>query len=219
MGHQNSVRSFLEGSVALLGVVFSMPAWILIGAAIAIEDGRPVLFKQKRIGLYGRPFTLLKFRSMKTARPGTPITSSGDSRVTRIGRFIRKFKLDEIPQLWNVVRGEMEFVGPRPEIPLYVNTKDPVWQTVLSVRPGITDLATLFYRNEEAILGRAAEPEKYYRDTVLPNKLRLNMEYLKRRTLSSDLRLLALTLQSSLMPSSLDQTRLLESFLDGGHLD
>ena len=164
-----------------------------------VNDGRPVLFRQRRVGRHGEPFTILKFRSMRMRRGGPEITSSGDGRVTRTGRFLRRYKLDELPQLWNVVRGDMSLIGPRPELPRYVDPL-PAWRAVHRVRPGITDLATLVYRDEERVLAGFPDPERGYRETVLPAKLALNLEYLQRRSPSRDLKLLALTVRYSFWP-------------------
>jgi lipopolysaccharide/colanic/teichoic acid biosynthesis glycosyltransferase len=175
-------------------------------AAIAVwaDDGMPVLFRQTRIGRGGQPFTLFKFRTMFNNRAGASITASGDRRVTRTGRILRKFKLDELPQLLNVLRGEMSLIGPRPEVPKYVDLQQPVWQEVLRVRPGITDVATLMYRDEEQILAAFSDPEQGYREKVLPDKLSLNLAYLRVRSTVRDLKLLVLTARYSFVRGSID---------------
>jgi lipopolysaccharide/colanic/teichoic acid biosynthesis glycosyltransferase len=194
-------------SLALLS-----PALALVALAVWLDDGSPVLFRQTRVGRGGRPFVLFKFRSMFNrpldARAGALLTASGDPRVTRTGRFLRKFKIDELPQLWNVLRGEMSLIGPRPEVPRYVDTSQAVWRAVLGVRPGITDVATLLYRDEERILAGFADPEKAYRETVLPAKLALNLAYLGRRSCLRDVKLLALTAWHSLLPGAVDAEKL-----------
>ena len=204
-------RQWLDRVLAAAGLTLAAPVCVLVALAIRCEDGGPVLFRQKRAGQNGVPFELLKFRSMfenagKVAGP--LVTAAGDRRVTRTGRWLRKFKLDELPQLWNVVRGEMSLVGPRPEVARYVDLEQPVWQRVLSVRPGITDAATLVYREEERILASFADAERGYRETVLPDKLALNLAYLERRTLWRDTRLLALTAFYSLLPGAFDARRI-----------
>jgi lipopolysaccharide/colanic/teichoic acid biosynthesis glycosyltransferase len=185
-----------------------LPALAAAAAAVWLDDGFPVLFRQIRIGRGGRPFEVLKFRSMYRDAPGALITASGDRRVTRSGRLLRRFKLDELPQLWNVLRGDMSLVGPRPEVPRYVDLREPVWRAVLEVRPGITDVATLLYRDEERILAGFEDAEKGYRESVLPAKLRLNLEYLRRRSAVRDLKLLALTVRYSALPGTLDVARI-----------
>lgn len=199
----------------MTGLLLLIPVGLGIAVAIVLESGRPVFFTQVRIGRDGRPFSLWKFRSMVTSNAGAQITSSGDKRITRVGRIIRKYKLDELPQLWNVLRGDMNLIGPRPEVPRYVNLDDPAWKAVLSVRPGITDLATLVYRNEEEILASAADSEQCYREKVLPEKLNLNREYLRCRTFGTDLKLLGLTVLYSFAPGGFEaaeiKTRILSN--------
>lgn len=192
------MRNALDRMVCLGGLVALIPLLALIALLVRKEDGGPVLFRQTRIGRRGRPFELLKFRSMRVHDGGPVITAAGDSRITKIGQKLRDYKLDELPQLWNVVRGDMSLVGPRPEVSRYVVPANAVWERVLRVRPGITDLATLVYRNEEELLGRAEDPERTYREVVLPEKLQLNLCYLQRSTLLLDLKLILLTLRYSL---------------------
>jgi len=133
----------LDRILAGLSLLVCAPLLLFIAVAIWCEDGRPVLFRQVRIGRFGIEFELFKFRSMRRNQTGRVLTAEGDRRVTRSGRFLRKYKLDELPQLWNVVRGDMRLIGPRPEVPQFVALADPVWNAVLQVKPGITDLATL----------------------------------------------------------------------------
>ena len=197
----------IERGVALAGLIAISPLVAAIAAAIRFEDGGPVLFRQTRAGMAGRPFTLLKFRSMRTGSGGPRITGGGDRRVTRLGRLLRAYKLDELPQLWNIVRGDMSFIGPRPEVFEFVDLRDPRWRTVLSVKPGVTDLATLLYRNEEQMLVGSRSPEKEYRDLILPAKLALNLEYLRERSLGADLRLLFWTVRYSFWPADIDPQR------------
>jgi lipopolysaccharide/colanic/teichoic acid biosynthesis glycosyltransferase len=182
----------LEAALACLGLAVASPILLL---AAAIFPG-PVLFKQQRVGLNGRPFTLLKLRTMRVAPEGSQLTASGDARITPVGRWLRRFKLDEIPQLWNVVRGDMSLVGPRPEVPRYVDDS-PLWRQVLSARPGLTDPVTLRLRDEEALLASVAsggdDPESFYRERLLPWKLRGYCDYLERRSWATDLGVLGAT--------------------------
>ena len=167
----------------------------LIAVAIILTDGFPVLFRQTRVGRHGREFTLLKFRSMR----GAPKGASGGfepgqtSRVTVVGRLLRRTKLDELPQLFNVLGGDMSVVGPRPEVPRWTSVHVDMWEVVLSVRPGLTDPASLAYSDEESILAEAEDPEAAYRDEVLPRKLRLAMEYARTRTIAGDVRIIVAT--------------------------
>ena len=183
------------------GVALLLLSPILIAAAVAIwlEDGFPILFRQKRVGQFGSAFEILKFRSMRS-EGGALITGQADSRITKVGRLLRKYKLDEFPQLWNVFRGDMDLIGPRPEIPFYVDASLSTWQEVLRVKPGITDLASLVFRNEETILARAKNIDVCYRERILPAKLALNIDYLRSRTWVSDLKLLVLTARYSFIP-------------------
>lgn len=189
--------------VLIAGIVLVVAAPLITGLAvgIAITSGAPVFFRQRRVGLGFRPFVMIKLRTMKSSDGGPKVTSDGDRRVTRLGRLLRKTKLDELPAFWNVLRGEMALVGPRPEVPEYVNPQDPLWQTVLSVRPGVTDPVTISLRNEEQLLASAADDaEAYYISDLQPLKLRGYVEYLERRTVRSDFGVLWGTITAVLKP-------------------
>lgn len=169
-----------------------------LGCAFAIlaTSMGPVFFRQPRVGMRGVAFTLNKFRTMRclpvddTARQFQP---GDDSRVTRVGAFLRRSKLDELPQLWNVVRGDMSLVGPRPEVARWTQIYPDTWEIVHSVRPGLTDLASIEYRNEESLLAMADDPDAMYRDVILPRKLQLAVQYVNDRSLALDLKILART--------------------------
>ena len=167
-------------------------------------------YRQIRIGQDGRQFQILKFRSMVVDAPkrGLGITVSGDSRVTPVGRFLRRYKLDELPQLWNVLRGDMSLVGPRPELPIYVAGYTPEQRLVLSARPGITDPASLAYRHEEQLLAGHLNPEEFYRSQMLPDKLARNACYIHEISLKGDLRIILETLISSFVSSSEQKSNL-----------
>lgn len=203
----SAARRALDVMVSAAVLALVAPVLAIAAAAIVIEDGRPVIFRQKRIGRGGKPFLILKLRSMRNNREGRALTVAGDARVTRAGAWLRKHKLDELPQFWNVLRGDMSLIGPRPEVPEYVRMEDALWQPVLAVRPGITDPASLLFRNEEELLGRARDPEACYRAEVLPAKLRLNGWYQRSRSLGSDLKLLWLTARYSFWPGGFDGRR------------
>jgi len=207
-------RSF-EVGLSVLGGVIVLPFLAMAFIAVAIEDGRPILFRQTRIGRHGKPFEVLKIRSMRVRESGPLITAKGDTRITIVGRFLRRYKLDELPQVWNVIRGEMAVVGPRPEVPAYVALRDPMWRQLLEWRPGLTDLATLVYRDEEAELARASDPERHYREVVSPAKLALNLDYLKRATPWVDLELMLLTIRYSLFRKGFDGEKIRRKFLPG----
>lgn len=181
-----------------------LPVLLVIAVLILWYDGPPILFSQTRIGRRGRPFRIWKFRTMRPETPGSAITAAGDVRVTTIGAALRRLKLDELPQLFNVLKGDMSLVGPRPEVPEYVQLETAIWQAVLAVRPGVTDLASLLYRDEEKLLGKSGDPAALYRDSVLPAKLVLNLGYLRCKSFWRDLRLLHLTICYSLFPDRFD---------------
>lgn len=175
---------------SLLGLTVLSPLMISVAIAIRIFDGSPVFFRQERIGLRGEPFVLLKYRTMrlKADQEGPKITVSGDQRVTRVGNWLRKTKLDELPQLWNVVIGDMTLVGPRPEVREYVDLYTPDQRQVLELLPGITDPASLKYFDEDEVLSKQSEPLKYYVEKVMPDKIEINLRYAENATLLSDIR-------------------------------
>lgn len=199
-----SGNQMFDISISMIALVALSPILALIAGAILLETGWPVLFTQLRVGRGGQMFLVRKFRTMRAGRPGRSITASGDFRITRLGRFLRKFKLDELPQFWNVVRGEMSLVGPRPEVPEFVDRRQRIWDSVLKVRPGITDPASIAYRNEEELLAKAADPIRYYREAVLPAKLALNLEYIEKRSLWLDLKVIAQTVKCAVFPGAFD---------------
>jgi lipopolysaccharide/colanic/teichoic acid biosynthesis glycosyltransferase len=166
---------------AALVLLATSPLLLAIALAVWSDDRGPVLFRQIRVGRFGRQFTMYKFRSMRT-QPGEALTRAGDPRVTRVGRLLRAYKLDELPQLWNIVRGEMAWIGPRPEVPEFVDMNDPLWQQVLQLRPGLADAASIEFRDEEQMLAAAPDPHDYYRREILPRKLRLSIEHSLRRS-------------------------------------
>lgn len=200
----------LDVTGALFGLVLLLPALLALSALVAICDGRPVFFRQERVGRGGALFRIWKFRTMSrdAERRGPQVTSGGDGRVTRLGAVLRRFKLDELPQLLNVLCGDMSLCGPRPEVPVYVDCERPEWRAVLEVRPGITDLASILYCNEEQTLAGVADPMRYYRETLLPEKLRLNLRYLASRTVWNDLTLILVTVRYSFLPGRPDRARI-----------
>jgi lipopolysaccharide/colanic/teichoic acid biosynthesis glycosyltransferase len=184
----------------LLDLALALPLSLAIAPLVAVVhalnrlagDRGPVLYRGTRIGEHGRRFQVIKLRTMVSGAPGAALTSAADPRVTPVGRLLRRTKLDELPQLWNVVRGEMTLVGPRPEDPTFVDWDDPVHRFVFSARPGITGLAQLAYADEEA-LHDGSDPDRRYRREILPGKLELDRRYLEARTLRLDARILLAT--------------------------
>lgn len=201
---------------AAVGLVLLSPLLAGLALLIVALDGVPVFFHQVRVGRNGRPFRIWKFRTMRAGSSGRPITSAGDERITAIGAVLRKYKLDELPQLFNVLRGEMSVVGPRPEVPEYVCLDSAIWQEVLQARPGITDLASLVYRNEEDLLRAKPDAEAHYRDYLQPRKLALNLIYLNTRNLWRDLRLILSSIRYSLFPEQFDPSIVYRTFVPGG---
>jgi lipopolysaccharide/colanic/teichoic acid biosynthesis glycosyltransferase len=181
---------------ALLGLVFLSPFFIIISIAIVLSSKGSVFFVQERVGKRNSTFKLIKFRTMyvQSAQKGLLTVGMRDSRITSIGYFLRKFKLDELPQLINILKGEMSFVGPRPEVRKYVNYYTAEQMRVLEVLPGLTDFASIEYFDENRILAAAQEPEKTYIEFVMPHKLFLNLKYIEQMSLATDLKILYLTL-------------------------
>jgi lipopolysaccharide/colanic/teichoic acid biosynthesis glycosyltransferase len=177
-----------------MGLLLLLPLLLAVAAWVKLDSPGPALFRQTRVGRFGVPFTIHKFRTMRV-EPGAAITVGADPRITRAGAWLRATKLDELPQLWDVLRGAMSLVGPRPEVPRYVALYPvELREVVLSVRPGITDPSSLRFRNESELLAKAADPEREYVEVVLPTKLRLAADYVRSASLMGDLRLILATL-------------------------
>jgi FlaA1/EpsC-like NDP-sugar epimerase/lipopolysaccharide/colanic/teichoic acid biosynthesis glycosyltransferase len=192
----------VEALLAAVALVLSLPLLLVCAAAVAFSSRGPVLFQQKRVGRRGQFFTLYKLRTMRAGSTGLLVTPGGDARVTRVGRFLRKFKLDELPALWNVLIGDLSLVGPRPEVPRFVDLGNPIWRRVLGRRPGLTDPVTLTLRNEEELLASVVgNPESFYRDVLQPYKLRGYADYFERRTWWTDLQVLGRTALAIVRPS------------------
>lgn len=183
--------------LSFCGLVLTFPLMALTASAVALLDGRPVLFKQARVGRGGELFEIHKFRTMRLDSEGPRLSTADDSRITKTGGVIRRWKIDELPQLFDVLRGKMSLVGPRPEVPEYVER----WPAeakplILSVRPGITDPASVLFRNEADLLAAAQDREKYYVDVILPEKVRLYVDYINSMGLTRDLKLILATVRA-----------------------
>ena len=190
------MKRTLDIVVSLIGLICFLPLLLVVAILIKLDSTGPIFFRQERIGRRFRPFQILKFRTMidNAQRTGGLITFGGDPRVTRIGHILRKTKVDELPQLLNVFKGEMSLVGPRPEVPRYVRAFRKEYEEILKVRPGMTDLASLKYRNEEAMLGQSEHPEEEYMKRVLPDKIKLAQDYVRHSSFLFDLSLIFKTL-------------------------
>lgn len=194
---------WVEVPIAALGLVALSPVLIVAALAVMATSRGPALFKQRRVGRGGRSFTLLKLRTMRLQQGGPQVTVRGDARITAVGRALRHMKLDELPELWNVVAGDMSLVGPRPEVPEYVDPASTLWQRVLQARPGITDPVTLRLRDEEVVLAEAGpDADGFYREVLQPFKLLGYRAYLETRTWRSDVRVLLESVRAVLAPGS-----------------
>jgi lipopolysaccharide/colanic/teichoic acid biosynthesis glycosyltransferase len=172
---------------SLLGSVLILPLLLVIAVLIKVSMPGPVIFGQIRAGRLGKPFIIYKFRTMITAHHGSTISVKGESRITPLGAMLRKYKLDELPELWNVLIGDMSFVGPRPDIPEYADKLTGEERKILELRPGITGLASLKYANEEELLALVDDPQKYNDEVIWPDKVRINMDYYRNRSLAGDI--------------------------------
>ncbi len=191
------LKRFFDFVLAFVGLIIFSPLLVLIALLIKLNSSGPIFFGGVRVGRYGRPFRIYKFRSMvvNAEKLGGPSTPADDPRLTKIGKFLKKHQLDELSQLINVFMGDMSLVGPRPEVPLYVDMMTKAErETILSVRPGMTDLASLWNFHEGDILEGSLDPEKTYREKIRPKKLRLQIEYVKNRSFWLDLKIIFKTI-------------------------
>ncbi len=185
---------------SLVGLILVSPVLVTIAILIKREDGGPVFYRGVRVGRFGKTFRIFKFRTMvvDAEKKGGPSTADDDPRITKVGKFIRKFKLDELPQLINVLKGEMSIVGPRPEVQMYVDMFTEEEKAILSVRPGITDWASIWNPDEGAILAGSPDPERTYMEKIRPEKIRLQLKYVRERSFLVDLRIIFETLKTVL---------------------
>jgi lipopolysaccharide/colanic/teichoic acid biosynthesis glycosyltransferase len=184
-----TLKRLMDILVSVVGLVLTSPFLLVAALLVKLTSEGPVLFKQERMGRDFRPFRILKFRTMVVNAPqlGGQITAgSRDPRITRVGAFLRKSKIDELPQFINVLRGDMSLVGPRPEVPRYVELFRDDYRVLLSIRPGITDIASIKFRDEAAVLEASGDPEKYYAETLLPEKIQLGKQYIATSSLWQD---------------------------------
>ena len=193
---QLTIKRGFDIVFSLLGLLLLSPLFLIIGLIIKTGSKGPIFFKQLRVGKDGKEFKIIKFRTMEVdaENKGLQITIGQDRRITKEGRWLRKFKLDELPQLINVLVGEMSLVGPRPEVPKYVAYYNDYQRNILKVKPGITDLASIEFRAENDLLGRSIDPEKTYIEEIIPAKLSLNLKYIKSMSLLNDLKIIVRTI-------------------------
>ena len=189
------LKRFFDIVLSLIGLVVLFPLFLLIAILIKLDSRGPVFYRGIRIGRFGKPFRIYKFRTMvmNAERLGASSTSKDDPRITKVGKLIRRYKLDETPQLINVLKGEMSLVGPRPQVSWAVELYNEKEKTLLALRPGITDLASLKFPNEEEILQGSKDPDKAYLEKIHPEKMRLSLEYVKTHSLWLDLKIILLT--------------------------
>jgi len=195
------VKRLFDVSAVAIGIVLLSPLLFWLAWRIKSEDGGPVFYRGERVGLHGKPFRIFKFRTMvvDAEKIGGSSTSDDDSRITKVGRFLRKYKLDELPQLINVLFGEMSLVGPRPEVKKFTDMYTDDEKVILSVRPGITDWASLWNPDEGALLKGSVDPDKDYMENIRPEKIRLQLKYVRERSFWTDLKIIFLTVKTILI--------------------
>lgn len=187
------LKRLFDLSVSLVGIIVLLPVFLIIALLVKIKTPGPLFFVQQRVGRYGKLFSLVKFRTMLAGQKGNNITVKGESRITPLGAFLRKYKLDELPELWNVLKGDMSFVGPRPDVPGYADRLKGEERKILELRPGITGPASMKYSNEEELLAQQPDPVKYNNEVIWPDKVRINLDYMKNRNFRFDLKMIIYT--------------------------
>lgn len=188
------IKCTFDRLVAFVGLLFLWPVLIVVALLIKVKmPGGPALFTQKRVGQHGDLFTMYKFRSMTVGHGGSSVSVAGESRITPLGAKLRRWKLDELPELWNVLRGDMSFVGPRPDVPGYADKLQGEDRLILELKPGITGPASLKYRDEEELLATVDDPQRYNDEVIYPDKVRINLEYYRTYSLLGDIRLILQT--------------------------
>jgi len=189
------IKSLFDRIFSLFGLVFLFPLFLIVAILIKVfmPDG-PIIFKQKRVGQFGRLFTMYKFRTMNVNHSGSTISIKGESRITPLGEKLRKYKIDELPELWNILKGDMSFVGPRPDVPGFADKLTGDERKILEMKPGITGPASIKYSNEEEILANQKDPFKYNNEVIWPDKIRINLKYYEKRNFWMDIKIIIYTL-------------------------
>jgi len=195
------LKRVMDIGLSSLALLFLLPLFAAIAVAIKLDSPGPVFFRQERIGRFGKPFRIFKFRTMivNADKAGPSSTASDDPRITRMGKFIRRFNIDELPQFINVLKGDMSIVGPRPQVPWAVDLYTEEERVILSVRPGITDWATIWIRDEGEILRGSTDPDKDYLEKIWPEKRRLQLEYVRNHSILTDMTIMVRTFQTHLL--------------------
>ena len=189
------LKSIFDRTASFFGLIFLFPILIIVGILIRIKmPGGPVIFKQRRVGRHGKLFTMYKFRSMTVSHSGSSVSVRGENRITPLGAKLRKYKLDELLELWNVLIGDMSFVGPRPDVPGYADKLEGDDRRMLLLKPGITGPASLKYRDEEELLAEQENPQKYNDEVLFPDKVRINIEYLDNWSFCNDIKIIIYTI-------------------------
>lgn len=188
------LKRVFDIAASFLGLILLLPVFLVLVVLIRLKMPGPVFFRQKRVGRDGKLFTLVKFRTMTLTHSGSSVSVKGESRITPLGAVLRKYKLDELPELWNVLTGDMSFVGPRPDVPGYADKLSGKDRDMLKLRPGITGPAALKYANEEELLSGQSDPVSYNNHVLWPDKVKINLEYLKHRSFFFDLKVILFTL-------------------------
>jgi lipopolysaccharide/colanic/teichoic acid biosynthesis glycosyltransferase len=188
------IKRLFDISASFFGLIFFSPVFLLIALLIKVKMPGPVFFIQHRVGRHGRLFRMVKFRTMKVAHHGGSISVKGESRITPLGSTLRKYKLDELPELWNVLKGEMSFVGPRPDVPGYADKLQGEDRIMLHLRPGITGPASIKYSNEEELLAMQPDPVKYNDEVIFPDKVKINIAYMKHQSFWLDIKIILYTI-------------------------
>lgn len=189
------IKRIFDIVMSLIGIIVLLPVMVIIAILIKSTSEGPILFKQTRVTKNGREFKIYKYRTMRENSEGNnQITVGNDSRITPIGKILRKTKLDEIPQLFNVLKGEMSLVGPRPEVPKYVNLYTENQRKILEVPAGITDYASIYFSNESELLGKVKDPDKFYIEKIMPYKIELNQKYIQNINIFEDVKIIILTI-------------------------
>lgn len=189
------MKYIFDRLTSLFGLLVLWPILLIIAILIRIKmPGVPVIFKQQRVGRNGKLFTMYKFRTMTVLHSGSSVSVAGEDRITPLGAKLRKYKLDELPELWNVLVGDMSFVGPRPDVPGYADCLAGEEREVLELKPGITGPASLKYRNEEELLAKVEDPQKYNDEVIFPDKVRINLNYLRNRSFWLDVKIIIYTI-------------------------